>query len=155
MVRSIYNLNPLSLQLFNFINILCSIMIVSLVRDQCMGSIAPILEQYQHAKEAELLLQIGFTTLADYLWLLRAACQVLKPFHSSALLYLAAAVADFYVPSSKMVSVKYMKVLSVHSISLLKILFILFIHFRLFTRCSLRVVHLLFHLKLPQRCWSL
>ncbi|KAF7991262.1 hypothetical protein HCN44_002824 [Aphidius gifuensis] len=56
----------------------------------------------QNALKNNKLLQICFTTLSEYLWLLRAACEVLKPLNNQALLYLAAAVSDFYVPSNEM-----------------------------------------------------
>ncbi len=48
------------------------------------------------------MLEVHFTSLSDYLWLLRAVCQLLAPFGSRAMLYLAAAVADFYIPAGKM-----------------------------------------------------
>lgn len=37
------------------------------------------------------------------MWLLRAACECLAAFERRAVLYLAAAVSDFYIPSDKMV----------------------------------------------------
>ena len=40
-----------------------------------------------------------FTSVADYLSLLRVACSFLKPFGRRAVLYLAAAVSDFYIPA--------------------------------------------------------
>lgn len=48
--------------------------------------------------------EISFTSLSEYLHLLRElSCNVLKPLGSRAMLYLAAAVSDFYIPSSIMV----------------------------------------------------
>lgn len=38
------------------------------------------------------------------MWLLRAACECLAAFDKRAVLYLAAAVSDFYIPSDKMVT---------------------------------------------------
>lgn len=38
------------------------------------------------------------------MWLLRAACECLAAFEKRSLLYLAAAVSDFYIPSDKMVN---------------------------------------------------
>jgi len=46
---------------------------------------------------------VSFTTVSDYFWLLRAACECLSQFGPKALLYLAAAVSDFYVPANQMV----------------------------------------------------
>lgn len=37
------------------------------------------------------------------MWLLRAGCECLAAFEKRAVLYLAAAVSDFYIPSDKMV----------------------------------------------------
>ena len=55
-----------------------------------------LLREYQSVKSR--LLEIPFTTLPDYLWLLRTACELLNPLGSRAMLYLAAAVSDFYIP---------------------------------------------------------
>jgi len=43
------------------------------------------------------LLKIPFSSLSSYLWLLRGSCRVLPP---GSLLYLAAAVSDFYIPAT-------------------------------------------------------
>lgn len=63
---------------------------------------APILASYKHAQEGGRVLYVTFTSVSDYFWLLRAACECLAIFGPKALLYLAAAVSDFYVPSSEM-----------------------------------------------------
>jgi len=47
---------------------------------------------------------VEFTTIVDYLHLLRATTRILDSHGSSAVLYLAAAVSDFYIPRDKMVS---------------------------------------------------
>jgi len=52
------------------------------------------------------LLPIGFTTIFDYLFLLREACQSLQSVGADALVCLAAAVSDFYVPEHKMATEK-------------------------------------------------
>ncbi|XP_067936372.1 phosphopantothenate--cysteine ligase-like [Watersipora subatra] len=39
-----------------------------------------------------------FVSVIDYIMLLRACCQAMKPLGQQALLYLAAAVSDFYIP---------------------------------------------------------
>lgn len=74
------------------------------VKNECVNSILPILTRYKSTKEAGDLLCISFTSLTEYLWLLRAACECLASFGSRAVLYLAAAVSDFYIPSNEMVS---------------------------------------------------
>ncbi|XP_054280309.1 phosphopantothenate--cysteine ligase isoform X2 [Macrosteles quadrilineatus] len=63
--------------------------------------VMPILKRYKTAIQEKRLLCIDFTTLSDYLWLLRGACQQLTNHGSKALLYLAAAVSDFYIPANK------------------------------------------------------
>jgi phosphopantothenate-cysteine ligase len=57
------------------------------------------------------LLQICFTTLSEYLWLLKSACQALTALENRAVLYLAAAVSDFYIPSNEMASIFVLKFL--------------------------------------------
>ncbi|XP_011864428.1 PREDICTED: phosphopantothenate--cysteine ligase [Vollenhovia emeryi] len=70
--------------------------------------VAAVLRKYREAFDQDKLLQLTFTTLSEYLWMLRSACQALAPLENKAILYLAAAVSDFYIPSSEM---------SVHKIS--------------------------------------
>ncbi len=60
------------------------------------------LRAFTSCKKDKLLLEVPFVSLVDYLWLLRAACQALSPLEASALLYLAAAVSDFYVPAGSL-----------------------------------------------------
>lgn len=62
-----------------------------------------VLQKYKEAFDQKKLLQLTFTTLSEYLWLLRSACQALAPLENKAILYLAAAVSDFYIPSNEMV----------------------------------------------------
>lgn len=64
--------------------------------------LAPILAKYKIAQETNKILYINFTSVVDYMWLLRAACECLAAFEKRALLYLAAAVSDFYIPSDMM-----------------------------------------------------
>ncbi|XP_018403678.1 PREDICTED: phosphopantothenate--cysteine ligase isoform X1 [Cyphomyrmex costatus] len=70
--------------------------------------VATVLRKYREAFNQTKLLQLTFTTFSEYLWLLRSACQALAPLENKAILYLAAAVSDFYIPSNEM---------SVHKIS--------------------------------------
>lgn len=64
--------------------------------------VAIVLRKYREAFDQKKLLQLTFTTLPEYFWLLRSACQALAPLESKAILYLAAAVSDFYIPSNEM-----------------------------------------------------
>ncbi|KAJ1954651.1 Phosphopantothenate--cysteine ligase cab2 [Linderina pennispora] len=57
-----------------------------------------LLQKYSGTK----LLMVDFTTLSDYLFLLRAISQILAPLGSAAMFYLAAAVSDFFIPSHSM-----------------------------------------------------
>ena len=72
------------------------------VKDECLDRFLPVFKAAKAAKEANLLLEIPFTSLSDYLWLLKASCQSLSRLGPRALLYLAAAVSDFYIPSVEM-----------------------------------------------------
>ena len=70
------------------------------VKDEYQGRLGEVLGKYNHAKDANALLKLPFTSLPDYLHMLRAVCGVLAEFRvgPSALIYLAAAVSDFFIP---------------------------------------------------------
>nr|CAG4638532.1 EOG090X085T [Cyclestheria hislopi] len=74
------------------------------VHDEEKKKLSELVGKYQKFKEH--LLPIPFTTLSDYLWLLRACAQELDLLGPRALLYLAAAVSDFYIPQGEMPSHK-------------------------------------------------
>ncbi|XP_028411460.1 uncharacterized protein LOC114534012 [Dendronephthya gigantea] len=57
-----------------------------------------ILLQYREVKRNGTLLQIEFTTLSSYLFLLRMSAETLSAFGHRVMFYLAAAVSDFYIP---------------------------------------------------------
>jgi phosphopantothenate-cysteine ligase len=61
----------------------------------------PILKDQQKTKN--YLLKITFTTLSEYLHVLREVASILQKIGINAMLYLAAAVSDFYIPSANMV----------------------------------------------------
>jgi len=65
-----------------------------------------LLLKYQDIKKKNRLLEVPFTTLTDYLWLLKSACHELNHFGPKSMLYLAAAVSDFYIPNEDMVEHK-------------------------------------------------
>ncbi|KAG0646948.1 Phosphopantothenoylcysteine synthetase [Hyphodiscus hymeniophilus] len=65
-----------------------------------------VLRQYNSAKQKNLLLTLPFTTINDYLFVLRSIAQLMRPLGPSGLLYLAAAVSDFFVPPERMVEHK-------------------------------------------------
>ncbi|XP_041944688.1 phosphopantothenate--cysteine ligase isoform X2 [Alosa sapidissima] len=72
------------------------------VDQSALPNIAAVLTRYQAVKAAGLLLPVEFSTLSDYLHLLKAAAQALSGIGSKAMFYLAAAVSDFYIPASEM-----------------------------------------------------
>jgi phosphopantothenate---cysteine ligase (ATP) len=65
-----------------------------------------VLQKYNKAKENNQLLVLNFTTITDYLWMLREIATLMQPLGSKALFYLAAAVSDFFVPQDRMVEHK-------------------------------------------------
>ncbi|XP_029359075.1 phosphopantothenate--cysteine ligase [Echeneis naucrates] len=72
------------------------------VNQQVLPNITKVLKKYQEVKDNRLLLPIEFTTLSEYLHLLKAAAQALSTIGNKAMFYLAAAVSDFYIPASEM-----------------------------------------------------
>jgi len=67
------------------------------VSGESLHKLLPIVRDRNKYRES--LLEISFTTLSDYLWLLRSASRLLSQHGKSSLLYLAAAVSDFYIPA--------------------------------------------------------
>lgn len=65
-----------------------------------------VLRKYNSAKQKNLLLSLPFTTINDYLFVLRSISQLMRPLGPNGLLYLAAAVSDFFVPPERMVEHK-------------------------------------------------
>lgn len=61
-----------------------------------------VLRKYSTAKQKRMLLMLPFTTITDYLHELRAVAQLMRPLGPDGLLYLAAAVSDFFVPPDRM-----------------------------------------------------
>ncbi|KAL4229561.1 hypothetical protein ACF0H5_012600 [Mactra antiquata] len=61
-----------------------------------------VVEKYQKVQNEGRLLMVDFTSLTDYLHLLRASSLIMDKLGNKAFLYLAAAVSDFYIPRDKM-----------------------------------------------------
>lgn len=61
-----------------------------------------VLHKYHSAKERNMLITLPYTTITDYLFMLRSISQLMRPLASSALLYLAAAVSDFFIPPERL-----------------------------------------------------
>jgi len=70
-----------------------------LVSEEKKKFVASVVNEYKHYQHS--LCEISFTTLSDYLWMLRTASSILNNV-SNSLLYLAAAVSDFYVPADQL-----------------------------------------------------
>ncbi|XP_059078638.1 uncharacterized protein LOC131877088 isoform X6 [Tigriopus californicus] len=60
------------------------------------------LERWSLCQKDGSLLEVPFTSLSDYLWMLRVCCEAFKPLGSKVIIYLAAAVSDFYIPNYEM-----------------------------------------------------
>ncbi|KAK9744038.1 DNA / pantothenate metabolism flavoprotein [Popillia japonica] len=88
------------------------------VKPDSVDVLAPVLANYKAAQETGKILYVTFTTVSDYFWLLRAACECLGPLGPKALLYLAAAVSDFYIPSSELPTHKIQSSVGAPTISL-------------------------------------
>lgn len=73
-----------------------------LVDQRVLPNIGKVLKRYHEVKDGKLLLPIEFSTLSEYLHLLKAAAQALSTIGAKAMFYLAAAVSDFYIPASEM-----------------------------------------------------
>ncbi|XP_028026194.1 phosphopantothenate--cysteine ligase [Bombyx mandarina] len=71
------------------------------VKPDSVDVLAPILLRYKAAHSAGAILHVSFTTVSEYFWLLRAACECLTNLGPRAVLYLAAAVSDFYIPKDR------------------------------------------------------
>ncbi|KAL8387297.1 hypothetical protein RB595_010013 [Gaeumannomyces hyphopodioides] len=61
-----------------------------------------VLRKYRAARQGNTLLMLPFVTITDYLYELRAVARLMRPLGPRGLLYLAAAVSDFFVPPERM-----------------------------------------------------
>lgn len=71
-------------------------------RGDVKAKMGEVLKSYTRARDENLLLTIPFVTIGDYLHELRAISRLMAPLGPRGLLYLAAAVSDFFVPSDRM-----------------------------------------------------
>jgi len=62
-------------------------------------------KKYHHYISSKKLLKVPFTSVREYLFLLRDISCALAARGPEVIFYLAAAVSDFYIPISKMVLV--------------------------------------------------
>ena len=61
-----------------------------------------VLRKYRKAKTNNTLLLLSFTTVTEYLWELKEIAILMNPLGRKALLYLAAAVSDFFIPKDRL-----------------------------------------------------
>ncbi|KAJ5738461.1 DNA/pantothenate metabolism flavoprotein C-terminal [Penicillium malachiteum] len=72
------------------------------VRSEYQDEMRDVLRKYRYAKQNNRLLLLPFTTVAEYMFELRAMAKLMRPLGPNALFYLAAAVSDFFIPRSRM-----------------------------------------------------
>lgn len=72
------------------------------IRDEDDSKVLHVLRRYRKAKDENRLLMLPFVTIGDYLHELRVIAQLMRPLGPSGLLYLAAAVSDFFVPPERL-----------------------------------------------------
>ena len=58
--------------------------------------------KYTAAKNSNTLLLLPFTTITEYLWMLKEIAVLMRPLGPRGLFYLAAAVSDFFVPKDRL-----------------------------------------------------
>merc|ERR1712070_676002 len=76
------------------------------VDDEFQHQMAAVLDRYRKAKRENALLLLPFTTVNEYLWVLRELAMLMQPLGANGLFYLAAAVSVFFVPAERMVEHK-------------------------------------------------
>jgi phosphopantothenate-cysteine ligase len=72
------------------------------VRGEVQDKMREVLRKYRKARDDNMLLTLPFVTIVDYLHELREIARLMRPLGPSGLLYLAAAVSDFFVPPDRM-----------------------------------------------------
>jgi len=76
------------------------------VDEQHQDDMLRVLRQYHDVKRDNKLLILSYVTITEYLWNLREVAKLMRPLGPRAILYLAAAVSDFFVPQDRMVEHK-------------------------------------------------
>lgn len=74
------------------------------VKSQHAAQLLPVLKAHHEAQSSGSILSVDFQTVNEYLWLLRAMTQEMAPLGRRGMFYLAAAVSDFFLPDTKVVS---------------------------------------------------
>ncbi|KAK4117502.1 phosphopantothenate-cysteine ligase-like protein [Canariomyces notabilis] len=71
-------------------------------RDEDAAKMLHVLRKYRDARDRNMLLVLPFVSISDYLHELRSIARLMRPLGPRGLLYLAAAVSDFFVPPDRM-----------------------------------------------------
>ncbi|KAK3335718.1 phosphopantothenate-cysteine ligase-like protein [Cercophora scortea] len=71
-------------------------------RDEDAAKMLDVLRKYRDARDQNMLLVLPFVSISDYLHELRSITRLMDPLGPRGLLYLAAAVSDFFVPPERM-----------------------------------------------------
>ncbi|KAK4133327.1 DFP-domain-containing protein [Trichocladium antarcticum] len=71
-------------------------------RDEDASKMLQVLRKYHDARDRNMLLVLPFVSISDYLHELRSIARLMRPLGPRGLLYLAAAVSDFFVPPDRM-----------------------------------------------------
>ncbi|QPG76796.1 hypothetical protein FOA43_004190 [Brettanomyces nanus] len=71
------------------------------VDDKFQKKMLVVLKKYRYAKDQNLLLMVPFTTVHQYLFTLKLIAQEMSVIGYDAVFFLAAAVSDFFLPSSR------------------------------------------------------
>ncbi|KAL2020975.1 hypothetical protein VTK56DRAFT_7749 [Thermocarpiscus australiensis] len=71
-------------------------------RDEDAAKMLHVLRKYRDARDRNMLLVLPFVSISDYLHELRSVARLMRPLGPRGLLYLAAAVSDFFVPPERM-----------------------------------------------------
>ena len=74
------------------------------VRSPDNEKLLPILQAHNRSQTEGTLLSVDYSTVNEYLWLLRAVTGVMAPLKRRGMFYLAAAVSDFFLPEERTVS---------------------------------------------------
>ncbi|KAL8831419.1 MAG: hypothetical protein Q9170_005300 [Blastenia crenularia] len=72
------------------------------VNQEYQDKMRQVSRKYTTAKRNNKLLLLSFTTVTEYLWLLKETAVLMRPLGPKGLFYLAAAVSDFFVPKDRM-----------------------------------------------------
>ncbi|KAL9600562.1 MAG: hypothetical protein Q9219_003108 [cf. Caloplaca sp. 3 TL-2023] len=72
------------------------------VNQKYQDQMRQVSRKYTAAKNSNTLLLLPFTTITEYLWMLKEIAILMRPLGPKGLFYLAAAVSDFFVPKDRL-----------------------------------------------------